>query len=366
MEQALASAGSSASASEEAAAREAEQLRQQLAELQRRLAVADAEASRTRTLRADLEARATADQARIGELEQALAASSAKTESKTARGKSSARKSRDDVELSEAALIEALAAVQQERLAKETAETALDDAHRMIDALEKALKDSRDRLADKPLAAAHDEQLMQELNARLRMVEGQLEQEAGEGRRVAKALVEAERRLVALDGQLRQAQSQPRVPSMGIAESPASSADTGSGRRLPHELRPAPPPGALFRPDWDLSGLPCDSAAQILQAWESPYNVQLSLEGYPSQYCSAFLVLLKEGSQKRLYLLYNLKKNKHILVCVPGTPPRDEAALKKLLAEVQNFLKRSGFEMAKMPAAEMSGTLGAYFRKTGG
>jgi hypothetical protein len=133
---------------------------------------------------------------------------------------------------------------------------------------------------------------------------------------------------------------------------------------LPHQLRPAPKAGSLFHPDWDLSGLPCQSAEQVVQAWGSVYNVQLALEGYPSQYCAAFLVVLREGRRKRLYFLFSLKQSRHTLVCVPAQPAPDEAALRKLIAEGQQFLKRSGFAMDKLTAAEVPGMLGGYFRKT--
>ena len=71
------------------------------------------------------------------------------------------------------------------------------------------------------------------------------------------------------------------------------------------------------------------------------------------------------SSEVRL-MLFSLKKDRHTLVCVPGHPPSDEGALKQLLDEAQQYLQRSGFEMAKMPAAEVRNTLGAFFRNTGG
>ena len=128
-------------------------------------------------------------------------------------------------------------------------------------------------------------------------------------------------------------------------------------------MRPAPKRGALFHPDWDLQSLPCDSAEQILQAWASVSNVQLSLEGYPSQYCSAYLVVIKQGRQKQLYLLFNLKEIKHILVCVPATPPKDEASLGKLIGEGQKYLLMSGFDLEKLSAAEIPERLGHYLQE---
>jgi hypothetical protein len=135
------------------------------------------------------------------------------------------------------------------------------------------------------------------------------------------------------------------------------------GKPLPHQLRPAPPKGALFRPDWDMHGLPCRSADQVVQSWESVYNVQLSLEGYPSQYCAAFLVLVEQAGRRQLYLLFNLKQSRHLLVCIPGQPPADEAALLKLIDEAKRYLKKSGFEIEKIAAADVPDTLGGYFNR---
>jgi len=101
----------------------------------------------------------------------------------------------------------------------------------------------------------------------------------------------------------------------------------------------------------------------VVQAWESVYNVQLSLEGYPSQYCSAYLAVLKQGRQKRLYFLFSLKKSKHTLVCVPSQLPGDDAALRKAIAEGQKYLKKSGFELEPIAPDQVASILGGYFLK---
>ncbi|MDH3999301.1 MAG: hypothetical protein OET90_10740, partial [Desulfuromonadales bacterium] len=132
-------------------------------------------------------------------------------------------------------------------------------------------------------------------------------------------------------------------------------------KALPHELRPAPKKGALFHPDWDLTGLPCKSSGQVIKVWETVYNVQISLEGYAAQYCMAFLVLLQCGKKKNLYLLYRLKQDKHTLVCVPAQPPKDEKALKNKVEEVMSFLRMSGFEMEELSKEHIDGALGSYF-----
>jgi hypothetical protein len=143
----------------------------------------------------------------------------------------------------------------------------------------------------------------------------------------------------------------------------AASAEPAATRPLPHHVRPAPRKGALFRPDWDMTGLPCRSAEQVVQAWESVYNVQLSLEGYPSQYCAAFLVVVEQAGRRQLYLLFNLKQSRHLLVCVPGQAPADAAALLKLIGEGKKYLKKSGFELEELAAAEVPDTLGGYFAR---
>jgi hypothetical protein len=74
----------------------------------------------------------------------------------------------------------------------------------------------------------------------------------------------------------------------------------------------------------------------------------------------AFMVVLKQGKQKKLYLLYRLKKNKHTLICIPAKRPKDEASLQKAIKEGLDFLRKSGFEMDEMSADYIESTLGAY------
>jgi hypothetical protein len=197
------------------------------------------------------------------------------------------------------------------------------------------------------------------LEAQLNAAEAQMEQERIESRKLARAHLDAQKRVAELESALLQQKQQPAaVPAMAAADqAPASP------KSLPHDLRPPPKSGTLFHPDWDLRGLPCQSADQVVQAWESVYNVQLSLEGYPSQYCSAYLAVLKEGRQKRLYFLFSLKKNRHTLVCIPSQRPEDDAALRKAVTEGQKYLKKSGFELEPIAADQIAGILGGYFQK---
>jgi predicted nucleic acid-binding Zn-ribbon protein len=274
------------SAAARAGAQEHDELRQQVAALQ-------GEVEQERSIRKRLEKGAAADERRLHQLESALAAGPASEAAAVSPG----GVDREMAQL-QRALQQAVASLEEERAARQGLEQELDEADRMIAALEKALKGSR---------------------------------------KISPAVMPAE--------------SAPAVPK------PAK------GKPLPHEVRPAPKPGARFHPDWELSGLPCRDADQVALAWGSVANVQLSLEGYPAQYCAAFLVVLKQGRQKRLYLLFNLKSSRHTLVCVPDQPPGDEAALNKQISEARSYLQISGFELEKIASREISALLGGYFLK---
>ena len=131
----------------------------------------------------------------------------------------------------------------------------------------------------------------------------------------------------------------------------------------PHEVRRPPAKGATFMVDWDLESLPCSDVDAIGQAWVSAYNVNLSLEGYEAQYCTALLVVVQKGSSKGIHLLFNLKSEKRNLVLVPVKAPKDTDGLKKAVAEAKRYLQLSGFEMDKVAAGDMASKLGAYLKQ---
>lgn len=241
-------------------------------------------------------------------------------------------------------------------LANRQQELALAAARQHGTELAERLQEVEQVLAAAQAAAAAERQLRDELAGQLSASAARLAEAQFDNQRLEHACTDAEQRCAALAAELRKPAAAATPPAAGSGE-PAP----GAAKPLPHQLRPAPKKGALFRPDWDLNGLPCRSADQVVQAWESVYNVQLSLEGYPSQYCAAFLVVVEQAGRRQLYLLFNLKQSRHLLVCVPGQPAADEAALLKLIAEAQKYLKKSGFEIETIAAADVPDTLGGYF-----
>lgn len=331
------------------------ELRQRLEELEKTAEDARDELEQERSIRKRLEKGAAADDRRLNELEKALAEGKAQAAGGAGKGVAA------EAGHLQAELSQAIEAVMQERQAKEVLEDQLGEAHKLIEALEKALKEARERSKSSGREATEeDARRVQALTEKLAAAQVQLEEEQREGRKQAKACADAEKRIAELEQALTVG-SGARSQAGSSGGEPGAVPKPSTEKPLPHELRPSAKPGALFRPDWDLEALPCKAADQVLQAWGSAFNVQLSLEGYPAQYCTAFLVVLKQGKQKQLYMVFNLKTNKHVLVCVPSKLPTDDAALNKLVGEGQKYLQMSGFELEKIPSADMDRVLGGYF-----
>jgi hypothetical protein len=196
------------------------------------------------------------------------------------------------------------------------------------------------------------------------MAESQLEQEHVEQQRLLRAVAVAENKIAEQEERLVHGQAglvEKASPAVVVKTSVKS--QTKSAKPLPHELRPEPKKGAYFHPDWDLGGLPCRSPEQVFEAWESVFNVQTSLEGYPSQYCMAFLVVRRLEKLKKLYLLYRLKQSKHTLVCVPAKTPKDEPSFQKAINEGLDFLRKSGFDMEAMSTEDIGSSLRTYIEE---
>ena len=320
------------------------------------------ELDQEKLIRKRLEKGAAADQKRIDDLEQQLGGSQSGLTLTAGKSALAAQ----EVELLQAQLRDSLNQAEEDAEVRADLERELDDAHTLIGNLEQALKEARESKAGDD--TEKESQQTAKLNKEIQRLQKELEQTREAKQQAVTSQGSVEQRLNDMEQLLARAVlGQATAPATQAAPAPTPSEPPAPSRPaskpLPHELRPAPKKGANFHPDWDLSGLPCQSVDQILQAWESVFNVQLSLEGYPSQYCAAFVVVLKTGKQKRLFLVFNLTKDKHVLVSVPAKQPNDEASLKKAVSEGLKFLQLSGFEMEKITADNLSGALSPYFAK---
>ena len=315
--------------------------------------------------RKQLEKSAEQGARRVQELEDLLARQAGKASELPEARPGSAEVARE-VESLRLELQEQQQQLAEEQQSREALETELDEAHQIIDSLGKMVRESEVAVAQQHVGEApveREDPKVHELESKLRALESQLEQEHVAQQRLAKAVAAAQVQIAEQDELLARGQAEQgaRKATGAAVAGAGAKAQAKPAKPLPHELRPAPKQGAFFRPDWDLGGLPCQSSAQVVKAWETAFNVQTSLEGYPAQYCMAFLVVLRIEKQKQLYLLYRLKQSKHTLVCVPASPPKDEHALEQAVQEGLNFLKMSGFAMEVMAPEHLDSTLGGYF-----
>jgi hypothetical protein len=319
-------------------------------------------------LRKHLEKSAAQNEKRIRALKKSLVRAVEDAAERPAAGESSPETAAE-AETLKAELQQQSARLNRERQSRKKLEAALHEAHEQIDSLAETIRQTEqaaDRASSAEEALAVGNSKAMELEEQLKSVEEQLAREFATQSKLAKDLAEAEQQIAELTTAVTQSHAERkerRVHELAADTEPAVEPRVKSSRPLPHELRPAPKKGALFHPDWDLPGLPFASIKQITKAWESAFNVQISLEGYPSQYCMVYLVVLKLAEQKKLYLLCRLKKSKHTLVSVPANMPHDEVSLQKAIAEGLKFLKMSGFEMEEISVENIESTLGSYCLK---
>jgi hypothetical protein len=125
----------------------------------------------------------------------------------------------------------------------------------------------------------------------------------------------------------------------------------------------APPPkpstrpsvsGAFFQVDWDLADVAYESADDVLEVHQSISRTQLSLEGFPNQYCTAYIVALKKGKGRQVYVAFRLATSNRVLVYVPSSPPRNQDAYGRTMNEANKFLRVTGIETECLPLGKSS------------
>ncbi len=312
---------------------------------------------RETSVRKRLERGASEDDKRIKELEESL------EQARQAMPEHAEDNASEQVESLKSELHELKRKQLEEQGAREELEHELEQAHKMVDSLEKMVRETAQSSEKDDAAVAEYEKKIVKLETKNEMLTEQLEQERARQDQLAQIAAQKPAMTDAEEGQnikrpLRKMVSQPIDPNIESVQ-PRKAAK--QAKPLPHELRPPPKKSDFFRPDWDLQGLPCQSVDQVVRAWETVFNVQIALDGYPSQFCMAFLVVLKVGKVKKLYMVFRLKQSKYTLVKVPTDVPKNEDDLKKAINEGLRFLKSSGFEMDEMPKEYIENTLGSLF-----
>ena len=187
------------------------------------------------------------------------------------------------------------------------------------------------------------EQQAVELERVARMAAGKAERERREREQLLAAKTEAERRLAAL-------QRQAPPP----AEAPQAAAGLprltlGGKDPVPGQPRRRPVAGATFQVDLDLEAIPCEPLRDVLEVQQSINLTQLSLEGFPNQYCSAWIVGLRSGSLTTVRVAFRLSDSRRSLVYLPVREPQGREGYARVLQEALKFLRVTGLEMERLP-----------------
>jgi hypothetical protein len=126
---------------------------------------------------------------------------------------------------------------------------------------------------------------------------------------------------------------------------------------LPAAAGPAPPvaaprpsvPGAFFQVDLELAGIDYVAAEEVAELHQGLCMIQLSLEGYPSQYCAGYIIGLQQGRSRQVFVAFRLSASGRNLVYRPTHRPRNQAEYGKALREAIKFLRVVGLETEPLP-----------------
>ncbi|MBE0597447.1 MAG: hypothetical protein IH614_09270, partial [Desulfuromonadales bacterium] len=248
-------------------------------------------------------------------------------------------------------LRQARAASEAERLRRQQMEETQRASEARLAELQLALEQagSKARIAVAAPPAAVDSELPS-LREALRQAEAEAELLHLENGRLAAAKALAEQQLAQLQalGPLSEAaagKSETAPKRLGLGTLMLAKTDPGPP---PHVVRRPPPAGAFFHVDWDLTAIPRQRAADLCEIHQSIGFAQLSIEGYPTQYCNAFIVVVKDGEQKRLFMPFRLSSSNRLLVYVPAEQPSSDGVLAKAMKEANRFLQVVGMETERV------------------
>lgn len=203
------------------------------------------------------------------------------------------------------------------------------------------------------------ELLVREKAAAERRIE-ELEEEAEglklEVERLAAAKATAELRLLEGEGTPKEGAAHPGCGDMPVS---SYSAERTAPRQVP---RRPPPKGAFFHVDWEMPAVDYESPKDILDVYQSMNMSQLSLEGYHGQHCSAWIVGVKKGRTRQVYVVFGLVESGLNLVYKPAKPVRDSPDYTKALDEAVKFLEVVGYLPEKMSMGNTLGERGTILR----
>lgn len=107
--------------------------------------------------------------------------------------------------------------------------------------------------------------------------------------------------------------------------------------------------GASFQVDLGLALISCESADDVLEVHQAVSMTQLSLEGFPNQYCMAYIVALQRGAGRQVHVAFRLTSSDRVLVYSPPKPPHDRQSYAKAMQEASRFLRVTSIETERVP-----------------
>ncbi len=207
-----------------------------------------------------------------------------------------------------------------------------------------------ERVANEQLRAekAALEKRAQELTRTAQLATQRAAAEKAERQQLAAAKKIIEERLEAVQKQPLAAKAIEERPASPPASSPSSSLRPMVGANRPRPARRGGVAGAFFQVDWDREQVDCDPVRDIIEVQQSFSMAPLSLEGFPSQYCSAYIVGFKKGGGREVNVVFHLKQSGRLLVYVPGKPISDQSGYARGMQEAQKFLQVVGMDTERM------------------
>jgi hypothetical protein len=112
--------------------------------------------------------------------------------------------------------------------------------------------------------------------------------------------------------------------------------------------------GSFFQVDWDLEEIAYDTADDVLEVQQSVNMTQLSLEGFPNQYCTAYIVALQKGTGRQVHVAFRLASSDRVLVYSPPASPHDQKSYDQAMREADRFLRVTGIETESLPLGKSS------------
>ena len=234
---------------------------------------------------------------------------------------------------------------EKQRLAQEKAEAEkrLQELARITDQASSAERAERQRReAEKAEQERQErERLLAERTARLAEEKAALEQRAA---RLAEEAREAARQ-AELERQARERlEAEKKLAEQRLQTLDAGRPQLAPKRAAPPPVRRSAVPGAFFNVDWELTTVPGDPLREVIELQQSISMVQLSLEGFPGQYCAAFILGLKRGGGFTVNVVFHLTESQRLLVYVPSRPMPNQGAYRRGVQEACRFLQVVGME----------------------